>query len=228
MDEPKTALLFCPPGPPLTLEAGGKVTIGRAADCELRLPSGDASRQHAEIVAGEDGFTLRDLGSTNGTFVNGERVSEHRLAPGDRIHIGSSAITFCQLGGDAFEPCAAGGDANDRTIIAKRPASNEILRGDLAEIPPYAILQMLEMGRKSGELCIDADDDAGRFWFVDGAPIHAETKTLRGFEAGVAIAGWTEGRFRLAPLENPPQATIDSGVTEILLEASRRLDETGG
>jgi hypothetical protein len=226
MAELESALLFCPPGPPLTLEAGGRVTIGRAADCGLRLPSGDASRQHAEIVGGEAGYTIRDLGSTNGTFVNGKRVGEHRLEPGDRIQIGSSTITFCQLGRDTFDPCDAGGDANDRTIIAERPVSNEVLRGDLAEIPPYAILQMLEMGRKSGELRIDADDEAGRIWFVDGRPIHAETKQLRGFDAGVAIAGWTDGRFRLAPLQNPPQATIDAGVTEILLEASRLLDET--
>ncbi len=228
MAEPRSALLFCPPDPPLTLEAGGRVTIGRAAECELRPPSGDASRRHAEIVGGKDGFTIRDLGSTNGTFVNGERIREHRLEPGDRIQIGSSPMTFCQVGHAGFDPRGAGGDGNDRTIITERPVPSEVLRGDLAEIPPYAILQMLEMGRKSGELRIDAGDDAARVWFVDGTPIHAETRTLRGFDACAAIAGWSEGRFRLAPLEHPPEATIDTTGTEILLEAARRLDETSG
>ena len=53
-----------------------------------------ASRQHARIVRTESGFVLTDLGSTNGTMVNGEPIQEHVLEHGDRITIGETDLEF--------------------------------------------------------------------------------------------------------------------------------------
>lgn len=52
------------------------------------------SKEHCHIELEGDGYVLKDLGSLNGTFVNGERVNQHRLAPGDEITIGSTRIVF--------------------------------------------------------------------------------------------------------------------------------------
>ena len=92
------AMLFLPPLPPLPLREGESVSIGRSRSCDLPLRSPEASRRHLEVVFGPSGWMLRDLDSTNGTYVNGERVGERVLQPGDRIEIGSDAITYCEVG----------------------------------------------------------------------------------------------------------------------------------
>jgi hypothetical protein len=74
---------------------GGKVTsIGRALDNDLILESADVSRHHARIEQESGEFRLVDLGSTNGTLINGQRVGEGLLAAGDTITLGSTEIAF--------------------------------------------------------------------------------------------------------------------------------------
>lgn len=63
-------------------------TIGRAPSNDVAIPDGTISRHHAKIELTENGFTLFDLGSENGVFVNGERVTERLLANGDQIEVG--------------------------------------------------------------------------------------------------------------------------------------------
>jgi predicted component of type VI protein secretion system len=215
----ETAMLFLPPQPPLALRTS-PIVMGRSRSCDLRLPSGDASRRHAEIAPVTGGYLLRDLESTNGTFVNGERVDQRQLRPGDRIRIGSDTILFCQVGA-ALDPASG----EDQTVLAERPVAGESFQGDLAEIPPYAVLQILELGRKTGLLEIDSELDLGRLWLLEGAPVHAETRGQRGFDAAIAIANATTGRFAFDPHSDPPEETINASVTQLLLEASRAADE---
>lgn len=73
---------------------GAVARIGRAEDNDICVQSRGMSRHHAEIVATLSGFTLRDLGSQNGTVVNGERVAERPLADGDQIALGDARIRF--------------------------------------------------------------------------------------------------------------------------------------
>jgi pSer/pThr/pTyr-binding forkhead associated (FHA) protein len=72
-----------------------ELTIGRAAACTLTLDDGYVSQQHARIVRRDGQHLVDDLGSTNGTFVNRERiVSPVVLKPGDRVQIGSTVLEF--------------------------------------------------------------------------------------------------------------------------------------
>jgi DNA-binding SARP family transcriptional activator len=80
---------------------GVKCTIGRRADNVVSIDDIEASRHHASIRAAADGFVLTDQLSTNGTFVNGSRVTERVLSDGDIIRIGSTDFTFNQAGNDA-------------------------------------------------------------------------------------------------------------------------------
>jgi FHA domain/Protein of unknown function (DUF3662) len=73
--------LIVPPG-------GG--TIGRSRDCDVVLEDAGISRQHAELRPGPDGWTVADLGSTNGVRVNGVQL----LQSGDRVELGSTEIVF--------------------------------------------------------------------------------------------------------------------------------------
>lgn len=67
-------------------------TIGRAPDSSLHISDRWLSRRHCEIYRFEEAIVVRDLGSTHGTYVNGERVTEVELRPGDRISVGLSTF----------------------------------------------------------------------------------------------------------------------------------------
>jgi diguanylate cyclase (GGDEF)-like protein len=71
------------------LEAGREVVIGRRADAEVFIHDDGVSRRHASILAGEGHALLKDLGSQNGTYVEGQRVSEVRLQDGQRFQLGA-------------------------------------------------------------------------------------------------------------------------------------------
>ena len=62
--------------------------VGRREDCDLRIPLGEVSRKHCRILRDGDSLKLEDLGSSNGTFLNGSRVQEAILSPGDTIQVG--------------------------------------------------------------------------------------------------------------------------------------------
>jgi pSer/pThr/pTyr-binding forkhead associated (FHA) protein len=77
-----------------TLE-GGASSIGRASDCTIPIKDRYLSRRHAEIVATGGQWFVKDLGSANGTYLNGERIeADQPLKSGDRIRIGDTEIVF--------------------------------------------------------------------------------------------------------------------------------------
>ncbi len=78
---------------------GTELLIGRAADAGLRLTDSGVSRRHAALRRHPDGWWLEDLGSTNGTLVNGAEVTRVRLDDGDRIELGASVLVFRAGGG---------------------------------------------------------------------------------------------------------------------------------
>ncbi|HET9730439.1 MAG TPA: BTAD domain-containing putative transcriptional regulator [Acidimicrobiia bacterium] len=69
-------------------------TIGRRVGSDIVFDDPQVSRLHAEVHLEPDGFVVVDRGSTNGTYVNGSHVRQHRLAPGDEIRIADHRLTF--------------------------------------------------------------------------------------------------------------------------------------
>lgn len=104
--------------------------IGRDSSCEVRLLDSEASRGHAELrPTAEGGFVLIDLGSSNGTLVNGNVVSHHPLASGDRIEIGGSLLIFTGTG----RPSAA--KAGHGVEIVAQPITEDSSAGSSAPAP---------------------------------------------------------------------------------------------
>jgi hypothetical protein len=77
-----------------TVEIDRRVRIGRQSDNDLVVVDPGVSRHHAEVINANGTCTLRDLGSTNGSYVNGAVVHEHVLRDGDQISIGSTVVEF--------------------------------------------------------------------------------------------------------------------------------------
>lgn len=71
----------------------GVTRLGRGADSDIRIDDPGVSRHHADIIIGNSAM-LRDLGSTNGTFVDGVQVSQTTLRDGSTIRLGSTTLTF--------------------------------------------------------------------------------------------------------------------------------------
>jgi pSer/pThr/pTyr-binding forkhead associated (FHA) protein/tetratricopeptide (TPR) repeat protein len=78
----------------------GEIAIGRSQKCSVVLEDKRSSRKHSLIRKDGKRFVLKDLGSANGTLVNGERVDEHELQSGDEIQIGDTKFTFQMVQGD--------------------------------------------------------------------------------------------------------------------------------
>lgn len=77
------------------MSIGDELTIGRAATCTLTLDDTYASQKHARVSWSDRKYVVEDTGSTNGTYLNQERlVTPVVLRPGDRVQIGSTVLEF--------------------------------------------------------------------------------------------------------------------------------------
>jgi pSer/pThr/pTyr-binding forkhead associated (FHA) protein len=74
----------------------GKTLIGRSPECQIFLDDVTVSRRHAELERAGETFTIRDLGSLNGTYVNRRRIESTVLADDDEVQIGKYRLTFLQ------------------------------------------------------------------------------------------------------------------------------------
>ena len=91
------ALVVDGPGTKHVLEQGSNV-LGRGTEADIRLPDTGVSRKHADVQLHGSTVAVQDLGSTNGTLVNGRRVGSQELADGDVIRIGHSVLVYRQDG----------------------------------------------------------------------------------------------------------------------------------
>jgi hypothetical protein len=93
-------------GPTLVVRSGGgrageqfalehtQTTVGRTPDCDIFLDDVTVSRRHAIVARGAGGFTIEDLGSLNGTFLNRRRIEKADLQTGDEVQIGKYRLIF--------------------------------------------------------------------------------------------------------------------------------------
>jgi pSer/pThr/pTyr-binding forkhead associated (FHA) protein len=89
-----TAYLLDMSGQHFALRSGVATRIGRAVDNDIVLGDASVSRHHASIEYRNGGFVLRDLGSQNGSWIGGQRVSEAALSQGDSVRLGDATLTF--------------------------------------------------------------------------------------------------------------------------------------
>jgi hypothetical protein len=126
------------------------LTIGRGADCDITLPERQVSRHHARIERRNRGYLLIDLGSKNGTFVNGHEINQpHSLQDGDEIQI-ALYLKLSFVGAEATVPLSFEGAAGGPVRLDKGTRRVWIRGQELT--PPLSPAQYRLL-----ELLVDAD-----------------------------------------------------------------------
>jgi FHA domain-containing protein/uncharacterized protein DUF4388 len=219
------------------LAEAGELVIGRSSDLDMVLIEDMVSRKHAKISLQPGQITIADLGSTNGTFVNGEKVKRARLKEGDRILIGTSILKLVTMTRQAGAPVIDAKAAQQRleaTAAAqeKKTGGRSAVQGRLEEVPLVDLLQLLSTSKKTGAIVIKGYR-GGRVHLRSGKVVSAvidADPTLAPKKALYRMVGWTQGSFEFVPHEGEMPAMpseISEGTEQLVMEAMHQADELG-
>jgi ABC-2 type transport system ATP-binding protein len=137
--------------------------VGRGADADVLISESDVSSRHASLAPSADGIAIEDLGSTNGTFVNGERVTASReLATGDKIQVGATVL---EVRAPAVGAAKVGPADVEMTRVRQIPTVPmlEFVSGSMSGLK-VAVGSQLVVGRDraTADLLIEGDTDVSR------------------------------------------------------------------
>jgi hypothetical protein len=212
------------------LKPNKQVVIGRSSELDMVLVEDMVSRKHAKITCQEGKVFIEDLGSTNGTFVNGEKVKQGRLKEGDRILIGTSILKLVAQGStphldDAqvkkkLEEAAA--------AAAARQTRASSMTGKIDEVPLPDLLQLFGTSKKNGVLLVKNEREA-RIYLRQGRVYYAvidDNHDLGPQKSFNRIVGWEEGDFELLPPDNQDfMIEMEDSTEALLMDGLRQLDE---
>ncbi|TVR17904.1 MAG: FHA domain-containing protein, partial [Planctomycetota bacterium] len=204
-------------GRSIQLHPGRSYTIGREKDCDIRVVDTLLSREHCRFDWCVDTYSwsLQDLRSRNGTYVNDVELLKPRLLKDrDRIRLGGQLLTLYYVKlGDSTEAVAAESQAyrNQATLALidacqrqrEKPFS---LAGTVATIPLPTLLTLLKTTRGSGRLEFD-DNEQRSLWLIHGTPVHAMFDQQSGREAMTSLLDFTT-TFAFLEGDHWPQAEV--------------------
>ncbi|MCZ6805394.1 MAG: DUF4388 domain-containing protein [Deltaproteobacteria bacterium] len=205
----------------------GEIIIGRSSELDMVLVEDMVSRRHAKISVEAGDIFLEDLGSTNGSFVNGEKVTRTKLAEGDRILIGTSIIKVVASDGSSSVQVAK---AQMQDVASLRPASAaSTMTGSIAEVTLPDLLQLFSASKKTGVLQITTETDVGSIYLDEGmvqfAAVNGD-ESVPPEKAFHRILVWDKGTFDLLPkVDREFPTTIKMRIEGLLMEGMRQLDE---
>jgi hypothetical protein len=246
LSSPQYALRFISgkyQGGEFPLKMDREIIIGRSSDLDMVLVEDMVSRKHAKITTQGGQIIIQDLGSTNGTFVNGEKIKRVRLREGDRILVGTSIIKLVISDGTAAAAELPGSGGMPRPTPAPVPAtgsgplagvkrtttSARSMAGTIDEIPLPDLLQLLSTSKKSGVLEVQGPHGVGRIYLRKGQIYYAtidDSFDLSPRKAVYRMMVWESGNFELQPPDDKEfLEELDEATEGLLMEAMRQLDE---
>lgn len=201
-----------------------EIIVGRSSDVDMVLIEDMVSRRHARLECTSE-ISIEDLGSTNGTFVNGERIKRTSLKEGDRVLIGTSIIKVVLADSTTTHV-----PSSRRRVTKPVFGRNQVrgMSGSLEEIPLPDLLQLLGSSKKTGVLVLDSEAHLGKLHLDKGTIIHAQIdeSKLDALKSAYRMLAWTKGSFELMPAdEGTIEKPINVSVQELLMEGLRQQDE---
>ncbi|AKT39782.1 DUF4388 domain-containing protein [Chondromyces crocatus] len=200
-----------------------EIFVGRSSDLDMVLVEDMVSRRHARIACSGDQIHIEDLGSTNGTFVNGEKIKKTALKEGDRVLIGTSILKVVSVDPSAPAPRRRLDEPSMRT------GQTKTMSGSIDEIPLPDLLQLFGTSKKSGVLVIRSEEDVGKIYLRKGIVTYATINDLAEMppmKSMYRVLTWTGGTFDLEPAEERViTGEISATVQELLMDGLRQIDE---
>jgi hypothetical protein len=204
-----------------------EIVVGRSSDLDRVLVEEMVSRKHARIAYENDAVVIEDLGSTNGTFVNGEKIKRAQLKEGDRVLIGTSILKVIVMDGSASHDQ---GRPNLEVVAAQRRTSSpRTMSGSIDEVPLPDLLQLFSTSKKSGALVVRTEEDIGRIFLQKGIIYYAtinDLSDLPPIKCIFRMLTWQKGLFDFDASDTREfPKPVEVTVQEILMESLRQLDE---
>ena len=212
------------------LKAEKQIVIGRSSELDMVLVEDMVSRKHAKITLQGGKITIEDLGSTNGTFVNGEKVKTARLKEGDRILVGTSILKLVRQGANVpeLDDAVVKQKLEEVAIIQSAKQTKTAMTGKLEEVPLPDLLQLFHTSKKNGVLAVSNEHD-GKIYLRQGKVYYCcidDNHDLGPQKSFNRIITWEQGDFELRPPD--PQefmVELDTSTEALLMDALRQLDE---
>ena len=206
-----------------------EIVIGRSSELDMVLVEDMVSRKHAKITTDDKTVSIQDLGSTNGTFVNGEKIRKVELKDGDRILIGTSIVKLVYVDGENTNGLSETEARSRMAVTANRRPPTKSMSGSIEEIPLPDLLQLLSTSRKSGVLVLRSDGGVGKLYLRKGQIYFAsidDSFNMGPRKAIFRMLSWTQGFFELEPPdERAVLEELQDSTEGLLMEGMRQLDE---
>jgi pSer/pThr/pTyr-binding forkhead associated (FHA) protein len=232
-DRPRFALRFISgkyQGGEFPLRMNREIIIGRSSDLDMVLVEDMVSRRHAKISSTEGEVYIQDMGSTNGTFVNGEKIAGRALLhEGDRILVGTSIIKVVAVEGQLANQSEAEARRRLEAGAQRQATSGRPMSGVIEEIPLPDLLQLLSTSRKSGVLTVNNGVSVGKIYLRKGALYFATINddfAVSPQKSIYRMLTWLTGTFELEPsVELQVMEEVQESTEALLMEGVRQLDE---
>ena len=232
-DRPRFALRFISgkyQGGEFPLRMNREIIIGRSSDLDMVLVEDMVSRRHAKISSTENEVYIQDLGSTNGTFVNGEKIAGRALLhEGDRILVGTSIIKVVAVEGQLANQSEAEARRRLEAGAQRQATQGRPMSGVIEEIPLPDLLQLLSTSRKSGVLAVNNGVSLGKIYLRKGALYFATINddfAVSPQKSIYRMLTWLTGTFELEPsVELQVMEEVQESTEALLMEGVRQLDE---
>lgn len=180
--------------------ADGVTTVGRHDECQIRIKSSQVSRRHCELFEKKGLLLVKDLGSANGTVVNGKRIKDQQiLEPGDELDIGGVSLRVARIGQVPPVKAPVAPAAGDTAVVAAAPGSTG--------------------GEDDFE--IDFDDEPS----VEPVPVEIDPEPIAvpAAKAAAPPPRAAPAAVKKAPEVVPPASEADQAIADFLLDI--KLDE---
>lgn len=174
------------------------IIIGREPGCPVRLFSMEVSRRHARIARAAVGYTIQDLGSANGTFVNGRGAAQPvTLDNDDLITIGSVQIQFRIVDGERPEISNRFSPGLEETahVVKEIGATAAQFAGKFTRETLHQVVQLVEFHGHSGVLRVEAGGVAGFLRYKSGVVVDARFGPTRGEKAARTLLSSLGGEY---------------------------------
>jgi hypothetical protein len=208
-------------GERIPLKEGQDYVAGRGRSCDLVVADRASSRRHARLVVRRERILLEDLGSHNGTYLNGVLVRGRVAArDGNRIQFGSAVFLLrTRDPADDQEETGTLGFEEPSPVI-------DMGAGEMASVGVPSLLRYLHEGAMDATLHVAFSGGRATVEVRGGEAVRAECDGLEGFNALVRLARQTRGIYWIVPGATPCEVNVDARTARLLADLERCVAPT--